>query len=88
MTYHLSHPCACSQVRIPRLQNVIVDTDGTTHRLAQCAGPRITVLPTHAPPAPRLLSVVCEHGEPLWVTGPEPEALYRELGCGCEGRAA
>jgi hypothetical protein len=83
MTPHPSAPCACRATRIPYATGSVA-LGNETHRATNCTLPRIELKPAFVPPAPRLLSTTCSHGEALWVTGPEPEALLAERGCGCE----
>jgi hypothetical protein len=82
MNPHLSAPCACRATRIPYATGAVVIAD-ETHRASNCTPPRIELKPAFIPPAPRLLSFVCEHGESRWAMGPEPEVLVKQLGCQC-----
>lgn len=86
MTPFVSHPCSCRAVRLAYKQ-ASVTLGADIHRASNCYLPRIEIKPAFIPPAPRLLSFVCEHGDSRWAMGPEPEALVDALGCCCSAVA-
>jgi hypothetical protein len=74
--------CACRVRRIPYLLNAATGADGRIHRTTRC-DPVEPVAPSPTPRPWSVLATTCEHGEALFVTGPEPSALLERLGCGC-----